>query len=160
SNCKVRLEQSGNTLSRRHSSRPRLNVEKAEDFSLGQAQRWRRAVLLKQLGEKLPFAFEDVGDAILDGSLGDETGDENRGLLADAVGAIDGLVLHRRVPPAIEQENIVGELQVEPDAAGAIAHQENVLFRIVLEAFQQSGALTRWNLAVELKRAERGQSFR
>ena len=45
--------------------------------------------------------------------------------LADAVGAVGGLVLHRRVPPAVEVEDVVGGGQVEPGAAGLERQDED-----------------------------------
>ena len=51
---------------------------------------------------------------------------EHRVLLAEAVGPVDRLVLDGRVPPAVEQEDVVRELQIQPDAAGAVAHQHDV----------------------------------
>ena len=67
--------------------------------------------------------------------------DEHRLLLAQAVGPVDRLVLDGRVPPAVEQEHVVGELQVQPDAAGAVAHQDDVLARVALEAVEDRLAL-------------------
>src|SRR5436309_4774934 len=115
---------------RRHSSRPRLDIEQAEDLLLGQPQRWRRAVLFDQVVEELAFAFEDVGDAAFDGAGGDEASDDDGFLLADAVGAVDGLILDSRVPPAIEEEDVVGGLQIQADAAGAVAHKQDVFARV------------------------------
>ncbi len=36
---------------------------------------------------------------------------------ADAMGPVDRLVLDGRVPPAVEQEHVAAELQVQPHAA-------------------------------------------
>ena len=54
---------------------------------------------------------------------------------------VDRLVLNRGVPPAVEQEDIVRELQIQPDAAGAVTHQEDVLGRVALEAIQDRAAV-------------------
>ena len=45
--------------------------------------------------------------------------------LADAVGPVRGLVLHRRVPPGVEVEDVGGAGQVEPLAAGLEADEED-----------------------------------
>ena len=63
-------------------------------------------------------------------------GDRDRPVDADAMGTVDGLVLHRRVPPAVEKEHVVDELQVQAHAAGAVAHQEHVLASVFAEALR------------------------
>ena len=59
--------------------------------------------------------FQNLGDALFD-----RVSPRNRvtvtGCFWPMRCAIDGLVLHRRVPPAVEQEHVVGELQVQADA--------------------------------------------
>ena len=44
--------------------------------------------------------------------------DDNRSGLADSVRAIGRLIFHRRVPPGIEEEDMIGGRQVEPGAPG------------------------------------------
>jgi len=46
-------------------------------------------------------------DFFLDGIAGDETVGEDVPILPDAVRAIDGLCFDRRIPPGIEDENVV-----------------------------------------------------
>ena len=88
----------------------------------------------------------------------DEARDEHRLLLAEPMGAVDRLVLDGRVPPAVEQEHVVGELQVQADAAGAVAHQEDVLRSDrVLKRSRIGLPLLVRHLAVILQRAERRQ---
>ena len=70
--------------------------------------------------------------------------------------AVDRLIFDGRVPPAIEQKHIARKLQVEPDAAGAVAHQHHVT-RVVAELFDRCVAPARGDLAVILGRAERRQ---
>ena len=55
---------------------------------------------------------------------------------ADPVRAVDRLVLDGRVPPAVEQEDVARELQVEPDAPRAVAHQQHGALRVVLEPIE------------------------
>src|SRR6266542_3626242 len=55
-------------------------------------------------------------------------------LLADAEGAISGLILHRRVPPAIEVEHVAGLSEVETGAAGfERQHEQSRPMRLILE---------------------------
>src|SRR5262249_12209471 len=62
--------------------------------------------------------------AFLDRALRDELIDEDRFVLADAVGAIGRLVLDRRVPPGIVMDDRVGGSEVETGATGLEADQE------------------------------------
>src|SRR5437868_5016033 len=78
-------------------ARPRFDVEQSKQLLLGEAQRRRRTILANHLLEQLPFLFEHLGDAALDRVLADEALDEYRFLLAQAMRAVDRLVLDRRV---------------------------------------------------------------
>ena len=62
-------------------------------------------------------------DAFLDGAGRDHAVDEDRVRLADAVHPVDRLVLHRGVPPRVEQEHIIGGMQRDARAGGLQAHQ-------------------------------------
>src|SRR5262245_19575179 len=73
---------------------------------------------------------------------------------------VDRLVLYRGVPPAIKQEDVVGELQVEPDAAGAVAHQDDMPVRIGFEAIKDRLSLRMRDAAVIQQRAVRLQRLR
>ena len=59
-------------------------------------------------------------------SLGHQPVDGHRPLLADAVGAVGGLVLDGGVPPGIHVDDVVGGGEVEPGAAGLEADQEEI----------------------------------
>src|SRR5690606_27227182 len=72
-------------------------------------------------------------------------------------GAVDRLVFDGRVPPAVEQEDVAGELQVEADAAGAVTHQEDAAVRIVAELLDDRVASLRGDAAVVFERAEAGK---
>ena len=63
--------------------------------------------------------------AFFDRALGNEFVDEDRFVLADAVGAVGGLILDRRVPPGIVMDDRVGGRQIEAGAAGFEADQED-----------------------------------
>src|SRR5438105_2334973 len=103
--------------------RPSFHVEQPEDFLFVQPERRRRTVLAEHFLKQLPLLFQHLGDAFLDRVLANEALDEYGLFLADAMSAIDRLVLDGGVPPAVEQEDVINELEVEPNAAGAVAHQ-------------------------------------
>ena len=56
---------------------------------------------------------------------------EHRPGLADAVRAVDGLRLHRRVPPRVEEEDVLGGREVQAEPAGLEADQEQPARRVV-----------------------------
>ena len=70
--------------------------------------------------------------------------------LADAVGAVGGLVLHGRVPPAVDVEHVAGAGEVEAHAAGLEREQEQLgAAGVVLEAIHHRLALGLAGVAVE-----------
>ena len=46
-------------------------------------------------------------------------------VLADAMGAVDGLILHRRVPPGIIEDHRIGGGEIEADASGLEADEKD-----------------------------------
>src|SRR5690606_9227130 len=68
---------------------------------------------------QLALALEQGGHAVLDRPLGDQPVHLHRAVLADAVGAVGGLVLDRGVPPAVVVDHVGGTGEVEPGPAGA-----------------------------------------
>ena len=70
---------------------------------------------------------------LLDRVARDQPVGEHAARLADAVRAVDRLRLDRRVPPRVEQEDVVGRGQVQAQAAGLEADQEQPAVRVVLE---------------------------
>ena len=104
--------------------------------------------------EQLPLLLEDAVDPLLDRLDGEEPRDGHGGDDADAVGTVDRLVLDGRVPPAIEQEHVLGELEVQPHAAGPVADQQQVRVRVFGETADYPVALPRRDLAVILQRLE------
>ena len=58
--------------------------------------------------------------------------------LADAVGAVDGLRLDGGVPPGVEQVDVVGGGQVQAEAAGLEADQEERAVGVGLEALDRA----------------------
>ena len=63
------------------------------------------------------FGGLECHDFFFDGSLRDEPVDDDGPGLTDSVGAVDGLRLDGRVPPRVEQDDVVGLDEVEPDTA-------------------------------------------
>ena len=61
---------------------------------------------------------------VLDRVARDQLEDENRLVLADAVGTVSGLALHRRVPPGVIVDHGICGGQVEAAAAGLEADEE------------------------------------
>lgn len=65
-------------------------------------------------------------DLLFDGVRRHQPVDRDRPALADAVGTIGGLILHRRVPPGIHMKHIIGSGEVEADPAGLEADEEEL----------------------------------
>ena len=79
----------------------------------------------------------------LDRVPGDQPVGEDLAGLADAVGAVDRLRFDGRVPPGVEQEDVLGRGQVQAEAAGLQADQEQLAVRVVLEALDARLAVAR-----------------
>ena len=69
--------------------------------------------------------MDDLIDLFFEGVLGDETVDEDVVLLADAVGAVGGLILGGDVPLRVVVDDDVRRRQVEAGAAGPQRVEEN-----------------------------------
>src|SRR5262249_963967 len=101
---------------------------------------------------------QDGSDAPLDSVLDDEASNKDALLLTNAVGALDRLVLNGGVPPTVEEKHVIGELEVQTDAARAVAPQQDVLAAIGAKLCENGLPLYRWYSAVELQRPEVSQS--
>jgi hypothetical protein len=75
------------------------------------------AAFQQAVGEVALVAVQ-VDDAFLDRVARHQAVDGDGALLAHAVGAVRGLVLHRRVPPRVHVDHVVGGGQVDADPAG------------------------------------------
>ena len=75
----------------------------------------------------------------------------------DAMGAIDRLILDRRIPPAIEQKDVAGQLQIQAHATGPVAHQQHVGVGVLAELPQHAVAPPRGNAAMIGQRTETRQ---
>ena len=74
-------------------------------------------------------------------------------LLADAKGAVGGLILHRGIPPAVKVEDMAGAGQVEANATGF--EREDKDWRtigLLLKLFHHALARFGWGAAVEKER--------
>ena len=58
-------------------------------------------------------------------SNGDQAVDHDWPILADSVGAVCCLILDRRIPPGVEEKNVICRGQVEADPAGLEGNQHD-----------------------------------
>ena len=104
---------------------------------------------LEQIPGELLLRLDQLVDLLLHGAAADELVHQHVLGLADAEGAVGGLVLHRRIPPAIEMDDMRGGGEVEPGAAGLEReHEERDAF-VLLELAHQILALLHLGLAVQ-----------
>jgi len=78
--------------------------------------------------------FLQGGDFFLDGIPADEAVSEDVAILSDAVSAIDGLCLDGGIPPGIEDEDVIGGGEVQPESARLEADEEDAAIRVGLKA--------------------------
>src|SRR5947208_1158516 len=71
-----------------------------------------------------------------------------RRLPADPPGPVPGLVLHRRVPPPVVEDDVAGGGQVEPGAAGLDRHDQRAGARPFLELLDEPVPLEAGEAAV------------
>ena len=83
------------------------------------------------------FLLLELVDAVLHGAGADELVDEDGLVLADAVGAVGGLIFGSGIPPGIKMDDAVGGGEVEAGPAGFEGDEEdgNVL---VLETINKA----------------------
>ena len=74
-----------------------------------------------------------IGDFLFDRAATDESIREDLLCLPDAVCPVDSLRLDGRIPPGVEQENILGSSQVKAEAARLQTDQEVWTFRVIME---------------------------
>ena len=99
-------------------------ADQLQQLLLGQAARRVRA--LQQFRRQFALGTVQVHDPFLDAVGHHQPVDRDRPGLADTVGAVGRLVLHRRIPPRIEMHDIVRRGQVQASTAGTQADQEQV----------------------------------
>ena len=103
----------------------------------------------QQVLRELPLRFDELVDLLLHGSAAHELVHQHVLVLADAEGAVRGLVLHRRVPPAVEVHDVRGGGEVEARAAGLERKHEEPHGFVFLKAAHQFLALLHLGLAVQ-----------
>lgn len=95
----------------------------------------------------MAFLFLHLLDALFDSALADEFVDEDGFVLADAVGAVGGLVFCGRVPPGVVVDDGVGIGEGEPGSACFEGDEEDFgfsgleFFDEFLSVFTRSGEL-------------------
>ncbi len=111
-----------------------FEVEKSKNFGRIQAQRGDRAIPIAQdTGENLAFFVEHAVDSLFDRVIADEFRDDHLTFLPNAVRPVDGLVLDRRVPPAVVEKHVASELQIQPHSSGPVAHEQQRAIGILFE---------------------------
>lgn len=95
-------------------------VKEAEQILAGQPGGEGGVMIVDQVAKKFPFFLENGRDSLLDRARREHSLDIYPIFLANPMGAVDRLVFDRRVPPPVEKDDVVGELQVQPDGAGAV----------------------------------------
>ena len=102
----------GDLLSRRHVDRAvrTAEPEQAKNLALAQAHGAAGDVGENRV-EQLALVAQDLIDPLFDRRERQKSGDGDRPGGADAMGPVDRLIFDRRIPPAIEQKDVAGELQ-------------------------------------------------
>ena len=103
----------------------------------------------QQILRELALRFDELVDLLLYGSAAHEFVHQHVLRLADAKGAVGGLVLHRRIPPAVEMHDMRGGGQIEARAAGFERKHEEPHGFVFLKSAHQILALLDFGLAVQ-----------
>ncbi len=99
------------------------------------------------------LALDHGIDALLDGSAANELVDQNIPLLADAKGAVGGLILDGRVPPTVEMDHVAGRGEVQSAATGLQGNHEEWRPLFILKRPHQFAALANRRGAVQYQAA-------
>eukprot|EP00312_Isochrysidales_sp_CCMP1244_P004388 CAMPEP_0196676380 /NCGR_PEP_ID=MMETSP1090-20130531/4825_1 /TAXON_ID=37098 /ORGANISM="Isochrysis sp, Strain CCMP1244" /LENGTH=231 /DNA_ID=CAMNT_0042014343 /DNA_START=129 /DNA_END=821 /DNA_ORIENTATION=- len=100
--------------------------------------------------EDEPLLVLQANDALLHGVAHDKPNRADGLVLAEAVGAVDGLVLGGRVPPRVHQVDVGRDGQVEGDAARLEGDEDHLCAEVVLEGVEYPLARRDAHPAVEL----------
>ena len=137
-----------------------FQIEQAKYFGGGQAACCVFDISVAQHTLKYRSLVSQNGvDAFLDRIVTDKPSHDHGAGLSDSMCPVDGLILDRRVPPTIEQEDVTGKLKVQADGTRSIAHQQNVLGRILFELCKNWFPFLCWNSTVVDQRVELLQAF-
>src|SRR6195952_2098324 len=105
-----------------------------EQLVAGEDLRQLGGVRLDDARHHLTFLLDQGGDLLFQCPLGDQLEDLHRSALPEPVDAVGGLVLLRRVPPAIVVDHGRSAYEVDPGAPGLEAAEEDAAVRILVEA--------------------------
>src|SRR5262249_31714991 len=90
-----------------------------QDFNIVAGKIFHKAsILLYQVIRQHLLPLLQLQDLFFDGILADHLVGEDFSRLTDPVGAVDGLHFRGGIPPGIDDVDVVGHGQVEPDATG------------------------------------------
>ena len=103
---------------------------------------------------ELALVVDDHADAFLDGAFAHELVDVDGAFLADAPRPVGGLVLDRRVPPAVVVDHLAGRGEVEAGAAGLQRDEQQRRPRSVLECVDHPVASCPRHAPVQERRIE------
>ncbi len=110
--------------------------------------------------EQLSLLFEHTIDSLLDRIERQEPCDSRGTSRANAMGTIDCLILDGRIPPAVKEKYVAGELQIQAHGAGAVTHQYHAGRRVVAKPADHRVAAGVRNLAVVFQRPKPSQGLR
>src|SRR5207249_3237447 len=114
-----------------------------------QGEGLREGLLAEDVLDERGFAALELADFLFDAVFHQETISHDLAGLADAMGAVDGLHFHRRVPPRVEQHDVAGGREVQPKTAGLQGDQEDRRSVGVLKSLDQVPAIL--GVACEVK---------
>lgn len=102
---------------------------------------------------QLALALLELEHAFLDGVPRNESVRKDAARLPDAVRPVNGLRFRRRIPPRVEDEYVIRGGEVQPDAAGLQADQEQPTRRVLLEPLDTSLAVPGATIQVLIRNA-------
>src|SRR6266545_1818018 len=104
---------------------PAPSFRREQVLQVGAREGAGESVLTQDVAGERGLALLQLPDLLLQRAQRQQpVGDDGAGL-ADAVRPVDGLRLHRRVPPRVEEHDVAGRGQVEAGPAGLEGDEEN-----------------------------------
>src|ERR1700724_164577 len=115
-------------------------LQQLEQLGAGEDLRERRIVVLYDAVHQPALALDDRGNFLFERAFGEQLENLHGAALAQAVHAVGRLVLAGGVPPAVVVDDGRGGGEVDADAAGAQAPQEDPAAGLAAEALEQRAA--------------------